>query len=135
MKSIVGAMFALLILAGCAKTGSNNVTNAGALTPTASSGELALSLAFDPSPPKRGSETITITIHDAGGNAVKGAHVSVATYMPLMSMSGPTLAPQDNGDGTYSAIVNMNYQTKWVLDVDVTGGGKSGKAEFEQVVQ
>jgi len=55
--------------------------------------------------------------------------------MPAMSMSGPTLTFQDNGDGTYSAVTNMNYQTKWVLDVSATATGKSGAAEFAQDVK
>jgi nitrogen fixation protein FixH len=93
-----------------------------------------MTMSFDPSPPKQGNETISISVKDASGNAVKGAIVKAMTTMPAMSMSGPALTFQDNGDGTYSAVTNMNYQTKWVLDVKATAPGKSGAAEFDQDV-
>ena len=69
---------------------------------------------------------IVVTVKDAGGKPVKGATVKVGTNMPTMSMSGPTLAAHDNGDGTYSAKANLNFATKWTFDITATAGGRKG---------
>ena len=134
MKKLVVSVGLALLLAGCGSNTSSS-SSATTLAPTSSSGDLAMTMSFDPSPPKQGNETILISLKDASGNAVKGAVVKTTTTMPAMSMSGPTLTFQDNGDGTYSAVTNMNYQTKWVLDVKATAAGKLGAAEFDQDVK
>ena len=127
MIATLGLTAALLIAACSSNTGGGSAT---AQTPTSSTGELAMTLAFSPSPPKQGSETITISLKDASGNAVKGATVHISTKMPDMSMTGPTMTALDNGDGTYSAVANMNYQTKWLFDVTASNAGKSSTASF-----
>jgi hypothetical protein len=132
MKKLVASVGLALMLAGCGSSTSSSSSTA--LNPASSSGDFTLTMTFEPSPPKQGNETISISVKDAG-SAVKGAIVKAATNMPAMSMSGPALTFQDNGDGTYSAVTNMNYQTKWVLDVKVTAGEKSGSAEFEKDVK
>ena len=121
-----------LMLAGCGSSASSSATP---LTPASSSGDFTMTISFDPSPPKQGNETISISIKDVSGNAVKGAVVKAKTTMPAMSMTGPALTFQSNGDGTYGAVTNMNYQTKWVLDVKATTAGHSGSAEFDQDVK
>jgi len=134
MKKLVVSAGLALLLAGCGSSTSSS-SSATTLAPTSSSGAFAMTMSFDPSPPKQGNETISIAVKDATGNPVKGAVVKATTTMPAMSMSGPALTFQDNGDGTYSAVTNMNYQTKWVLDVKATATGKSGAAEFDQDVK
>ena len=127
MRDVIIFAVAALVLAGCsAKTGSPTGSNA----PVSSSGDFSMTLAFDPTPPKQGNETITIALKDSAGNPVKGAVVKIGTTMPQMSMSGPNLTAQDNGDGTYSAVTNMNYATHWVLDVTAVLAAKNAKAEF-----
>ena len=137
MKKAVVSVALTLALIGCGSGGSSSssASSATTLTPASSSGDFTMTMSFDPAPPKQGNETISISVKDASGNAVKGAVVKATTTMPAMSMSGPALAFQDNGDGTYSVATNMNYKTKWVLDVKATAGGKSGTAEFDQDVK
>lgn len=135
MKPLLVSVALTLALVGCGSGGSSSSSSATTLTPASSSGEFTMTMSFDPAPPKQGNETISISVKDASGNAVKGARLKATTKMPAMSMAGPALAFQDNGDGTYSAETNMNYQTKWVLDVRASAGGKSGTAEFEQDVK
>ncbi len=127
MKSVLVAVLAAFLVSGCSASHSSSTMSSAAAS---SSGDFTMSMSFDPSPPKQGNETITISVKDASGNAVNGATLSSTTKMPAMSMSGPTLTFQDNGDGTYSAVTNLNYNTKWVFDVSASQGGKSGKAEF-----
>jgi len=135
MKKLVVSLGLALLMVGCGSSTSSSSSSARTLAPTSSSGDLTMTMSFDPSPPKQGNETISISVKDTSGNAVKGAVVKTTTKMPAMSMSGPTLTFQDNGDGTYSAVTNMNYQTKWVLNVKATTTGKSGVAEFDQIVK
>ena len=134
MKIFVASLSLALVLAGCGSSTSSSAAPSG-LMPTSSSGDFAMTMSFDPTPPKLGNETISISVKDASGNAVNGADVKATTRMPAMSMSGPSLAFQDNSDGTYSAVINMNYQTKWVLDVSATAGGRAGTSKFEQDVK
>ena len=132
IHAFIGATAALLVVACGANAGVGSAT---ALSPTSSAGELIMTLAFSPSPPKQGSETITLSLKNASGDGVKGAVVHISTKMPDMGMTGPTMTAQDNGDGTYSAIANMNYQTKWQFDVTASNGGKSSTASFAEDVK
>ena len=87
---------------------------------------LTLSTSLDPNPAHQGPETITISVKDAAGKPVKAAKVKIGTSMQ-MSMAGPTLTAQDNGDGTYSAQTNLNYATTWTFVVTARAQGKMGK--------
>jgi nitrogen fixation protein FixH len=113
------------LLAACS---SKTQTTSTTTTATAQqAGDFTISTQFSPDPPKQGDETITIALKDTGGNAVKGARVTIATSMPSMSMAGPTLTATDNGDGSYSAQTNLNYATQWTFDIRAKAGTKSGK--------
>jgi len=46
----------------------------------------------------------------------------------MISMAGPKLTAQDNGDGTYSAQTNLNYATTWTFAVTASGMGQTGSA-------
>jgi hypothetical protein len=75
-------------------------------------------------------------VKDADGNAVRDATVAIATDMPDMSMKGPKLTAQDNGDGTYSARAILTYATTWTFDVKVTSrDGKTGSAQAKATVK
>jgi len=127
MRNVALLGASILLLAGCSgKTGSTGTTGA----PVSSNGDFSMTLSFEPAPPKLGSETLTLTVKDASGKPVTGATVTMGSKMPDMQMSGPSLHLQDNGDGTYSAVANLTYQTKWVFDARAAIQGKSGSAEF-----
>jgi hypothetical protein len=107
----------------------------GGQAPSSSTGNSSMMITLNPSPPKQGNETITVTLKDATGAAVKGAVVRISTKMPDMAMMGPTLSAQDNGDGSYSAVANLNYQTKWIFDVTASSRNETSTAEFSDVVK
>lgn len=132
MRYSIILVLTAMLLAGCSgKSGPSG----GSGTPVSSSGELSMTLSFEPAPPKQGSETFIVTLTDASGNPVKGATVTIDTKMPDMQMSGPSLHLQDNGDGTYSGVANLTYQTKWVFAARAAIQGKSGSAEFVEDVK
>ncbi len=105
------------------------------VTQAQTAGAFSVATQFSTDPPKQGPQTITVTVKDASGNPVKGATVKIVTKMPTMSMTGPTLAATDNGDGTYAAQTNLNYATQWTFAVSVSAGGKSGVAHVTQDVK
>ncbi len=110
-------------LAACSSKGDTASTTT---TSAQRAGDFTISTQFSPDPPKQGAETITIGLKDATGHPVKGATVTIASRMPSMSMSGPTLTAADNGDGTYSAQTNLNYATLWTFDVRAKAGAHRG---------
>ena len=131
MRTVTVLLVAVMLLAGCStKSGSGGSSEA----PVSSNGDFSMTLAFEPTPPKQGSETLIVTVKDSADRQVKGAAVKIGTTMPRMSMTGPNLTAQDNGDGTYSAVTNLNFATKWVFNVRAAARGKSATAEFAQDV-
>ncbi len=93
---------------------------------TSGTGSLKVSARFHPSPPKRGAETILISVKDVAGKPVKGAVVKVGSSMPAMSMDGPSLSLHDNGNGTYAAKTTLNFATKWSFAISATKGSQQG---------
>jgi nitrogen fixation protein FixH len=96
---------------------------------------LKVAVTFNPAPPRKGSETITVMIKDAHGKPVKGATVKIASRMPSMSMGGPTLAARETTAGTYPAKANLTFATTWVFDVSASAGSKSGHARVSADVK
>lgn len=128
MKNVLVTGLMTILVTACSS--SHPAQAPSGLTPVSSSGDLVMSLSFDPTPPKQGNETIIVTVKDAAGKPVSGAVVKSDARMPDMGMTGSSLRFQDNGDGSYSAIANLNYQTKWVFDATASQGAKISKAEF-----
>ncbi|MFN2461209.1 MAG: FixH family protein [Candidatus Velthaea sp.] len=98
-------------------------------------GGLRVSATFNPSPARQGSEVITIAVKDAAGKPVKGATVKVASTMPTMSMTGPTVSAPESKTGIYTAKINLNFATTWRFDVTAAGGRKSGTTQLSADVK
>jgi len=125
----------IALIATLAACSSKSETSATTTAQAQNAGGFSVATAFSPDPPKQGPETITVNVKDASGNPVKGATVKIASNMPNMSMSGPTLTATDNGDGTYPTQTNLNYTTKWVFDITVAAAGKNGTVHVTQDVK
>ncbi len=122
MKHTIAAALAALLVA-CAGGAHNGSAN------------LAMSTVFAPDPPKRGSEAITIALKNSDGSPVNGARVKIATTMPSMSMSGPDAIAKDNGNGTYTATIVLQYATDWTFAVTATKNGETATSEIKQTVK
>lgn len=118
---------ALLVASFAAKNG-------GAQTASAQ-GNFTITTAFTRDPPKRGTETLTITVKDPSGAPVKGADVKITTSMPSMSMAGPSARASDNRDGTYTATLPLKFATRWTFTITVSSNGKSAHAEVSKDVR
>ena len=130
MKHAIAISLTLLLAVGC-----NGKQQAASDQQSAAPGDLTVTTAFNPDPPKQGSEALTVTVKDASGAPVKGAVVKITTTMPTMSMSGPSTTATDNGDGTYSATLSLQYATSWHFMVVASDNGKTVRSEVIQEVK
>lgn len=128
LTKILAVVGIATVLSGC-----NSKQNTSK-TQTSRNG-LTIGTAFSPDPPKQGPQTITVTVKDASGAAVKGARVKISSSMPSMSMAGPSLSAQDNGDGTYTGHVNLNYATRWSFQISAAANNKTVVSEVNQDVK
>lgn len=110
------------------------VTSLALVVLVACSAGPTIRVAFNPDPPRLGTQTLTITLKE-GGTAVRGAEVTVATVMPAMAMSGPAVTASDNGDGTYTAHLSLQYATRWVFDVTASSDGRTTRAQITRDVR
>lgn len=126
MKRIIALVAAALLIAGCSSKDTSSQSSSSAIRAS----DLAITTVFKPSPPKKGADMLTVTLKDSTGSAVKGATVKISTTMPAMSMSGPSVTARDNGDGTYTAHLTLQYATTWHFAVVAKASGKTGAAEL-----
>jgi len=130
MKHLIALVVVALLVAGCSSKGKNaSSQNAAA------QGGLSVSTSFNPDPPRQGAQALTITVRNADGTPTKGAIVKVTTQMPTMSMSGPTATATDNGDGTYSANLSLQYATSWHFIITASNNGKTARNEVVEDVK
>lgn len=121
---IVALVAAALLVAGCSSKDQERQTR------SAAAGDLSITTAFAPEPPRKGIDILTVTLKDDTGAPVKGAIVKVDTTMPSMSMPGPSVTAHNNGDGTYSARLALQYATSWQFTVSAKAAGKTGTAHI-----
>ncbi len=61
--------------------------------------------------------------------------MSIATSMPAMSMSGPTVRAISKGNGTYVAALNLNFATRWSFAAIAQAGGRTARRVVQQDVK
>ncbi|MHB8432339.1 MAG: FixH family protein [Candidatus Tyrphobacter sp.] len=113
------AFCALVLLAGCGAK---------------SAAPLIVTPIFSPNPPRQGSEAVTVALKDADGKPVTGASVTVSTSMPSMSMPGPSAVAKDNGDGTYTAHITLQYPTTWAFHISASASGNTATADVTKSI-
>jgi len=132
VKHLIALAAAAIFVVACSSK-DKNADNQGAAH--ASPGSLAITTTFNPDPPRQGTEALTLAVKDATGAPVKGAAVKITTQMPSMSMSGPGATAADNGDGTYSASLSLQYATSWHFIITASADGKTARSEVVQDVK
>jgi hypothetical protein len=133
VKHLIALAAAAILIVGCSSK-DKNADNQG-VAAHASPGSLAINTVFNPDPPRQGAETLTVAVKDIAGAPVKGAVVKITTQMPSMSMSGPGATAADNGDGTYSASLSLQYPTSWHFIITASADGKTARSEVVQDVR
>lgn len=121
MKNIIALVAATVLIASCSSKDKETQSSAG----TSAAGNLSITTAFTPEPPRKGDDILTVTLKDGTGIPVKNATVKIDTAMPSMSMPGPSVTAHDNGDGSYSARLALQYATRWQFTVSAKANGKT----------
>jgi len=100
-------------------------------------GTLAIEAHVEPDPPRVGTNTLHLTIHDADGAPVTGAAVSVEALMPAHG-HGSTEKPviTEQGGGAYTAApLTLQMPGRWEVTIRATAGGESGERVLRWDVQ
>ena len=87
-------------------------------------------LTTDPSPPKKGSNTIRVKLTDQGGKPIAGAQVSVTFFMaamPAMGMAAMRTVVQttDKGGGMYEGSGNLGSGGTWQVTITAQQNGQT----------
>ena len=100
----------------------------GSSTPGAQS--IQIDLSTDPSPPRKGGNTVNARLRGADGKPVSGAQVTATFFMPAMPAMGmgtmhavATLA--DQGQGVYSGSLQLGSGGTWQVTVTVSQNGQT----------
>ncbi|MDQ6929440.1 MAG: FixH family protein [Candidatus Eremiobacteraeota bacterium] len=131
MKKTIVLIAAALLIAGCGTKSNGSQTTSSVAGPQ----DIAITTAFVSDPPRKGINTLNVTLKDGAGTLVKGATVRINTTMPSMSMSGPSVVAKDNGDGTYTAHLRLQYATDWQFAVSARAAGKKGVVQLSADVK
>lgn len=96
---------------------------------TKSTDEVQIDFATQPSPPRKGENTVRVKMTGADGKPVAGAEVSVTFFMPAMPAMGmssmravSTLA--DKGQGVYEGSVQLGAGGTWDVSITATRNGQ-----------
>ncbi|MDO9301236.1 MAG: FixH family protein [Anaerolineales bacterium] len=102
---------------------------------TASSKDVNIVVASNPSPAMVGDVELQLTITDANGNPIEGAKVDVGADHPAMAGMGMSGLATEQGGGKYSIKANFSDPGDWKLTIYVRKGELDYKEEFEFPVQ
>jgi hypothetical protein len=109
---LLGALL-LLALAACGR-GSNDLP------------DVAVELVVSPEPPQIGPATITVTLHDAGGEPIHGAEVELEGNMSHAGMTPVFADASEVTPGRYQADLEFTMGGDWFILVRATlPGGRS----------
>lgn len=111
---------------------------AGAFAPTAPqpavssapAAQIQVDLSTEPSPPRKGTNTVRVTLTSADGRPVPGAQVTATFFMPAMPAMGmaaerDAAALSDKGNGLYVGSVQLSTGGTWQVTVTVQRGGQT----------
>lgn len=87
-------------------------------------------LTTDPTPPRRGGNTIRVKLIDAGGAAISGAEVSVTFFMPAMPAMGMAamrtpVSLTEKGNGTYEGSAQLDSGGTWQVTIVAKRNGQT----------
>jgi YtkA-like len=90
-----------------------------------SSDQFHIELTTQPSPPRKGKNTLRVNLTGADGKPVAGAAVSVTFFMPAMSAMHVVSTLADKGQGMYEGSVQLGAGGTWDVTVTATRNGQA----------
>lgn len=96
---------------------------------------LNMAVSLSPNPPRQGTDTVIVTLTDVANKPVTGAHASIATSMPTMSMRGPMVVAEPRGNGRYVASLKIAFATRWAFTATAKSNGTTVSRTITQDVK
>jgi len=92
--------------------------------------QVNVELTTDPSPPRKGGNTIRVKLAEAGGAPISGAEVSVTFYMPAMPAMGMAamrtpVSLAAKGDGLYEGSAQLDSGGTWQVTIIAKKNGQT----------
>lgn len=89
-----------------------------------------LELTTDPTPPRKGGNTIRVKLSDANGAAISGAEISVSFFMPAMPSMGMAamrtpVSVADRGNGIYEGNAQLDSGGTWQVTIVAKKNGQT----------
>ncbi len=84
----------------------------------------------DPTPPRKGSNTIRVKLSEAGGAPISGAEVSVTFFIPAMPAMGMAamrtpVTLSDKGNGVYEGSAQLDSGGTWQVTIVAKKNGQT----------
>jgi RND family efflux transporter MFP subunit len=104
-------------------------TSAAASTQSAAQ-SAQIDISTDPSPPRKGANSVQVRVNGADGKPIAGAQVDVTFFMPAMPAMGmgamhAVARLADRGQGVYSGPVQLGAGGTWQVTVTVAQNGRT----------
>ena len=95
----------------------------------ASTPQTTLDFSTEPSPPRRGNNTLRVRLADASGSPIIGAEVSVVFFMPAMPAMGMAAVRTESrlsetGNGNYQGAGALQSGGTWQVTITARRGGQ-----------
>ena len=92
--------------------------------------QAGVELTTEPSPPRKGGNTIRVKVSDASGAPISGAEVSVTFFMPAMPAMGMAamrvpFVLSDKGNGIYEATGQLDSGGTWQVTIVAKKSGQT----------
>jgi Cu(I)/Ag(I) efflux system membrane fusion protein/cobalt-zinc-cadmium efflux system membrane fusion protein len=99
-------------------------------SPQQATEQLQIDFATQPSPPRKGANTLLIKLLGPDGKPATGVQATVSFFMPAMPAMGMAAqhasAPlTDHGNGKYEGALQLDSGGTWQVTVTVQRGGKT----------
>ena len=96
--------------------------------------QVNVELTTDPTPPRRGGNTLRVKLTDAGGAPLSGAEVSVTFFMPAMPAMGMAamrtpVSLADKGNGIYEGNAQLDSGGTWQVTIVAKKNGQTVAAK------
>ena len=96
----------------------------------APSQQLGIDLTTDPTPPRKGANTVRVKLAGADGRPVPGLQTSVTFFMPAMPAMGmaamrTVVTLPEKGNGVYEAPIQLQTGGTWQVTVTVQRNGET----------
>jgi Cu(I)/Ag(I) efflux system membrane fusion protein/cobalt-zinc-cadmium efflux system membrane fusion protein len=92
--------------------------------------QLQIDFTTQPSPPRKGTNTILVKVIGTGGRPVTGVQAIVTFFMPAMPAMGmaaqrASASLTERGNGNYEGSMQLDSGGTWQATVSVQRGGKT----------